>query len=154
MTIAALLARAETGARLAPEEVLALAECVEKFSVKRVVLLGDFVADEFQFGDISRVSREAPVHAHQVIVPDVTGLLGMLKNGPDELVSAIPAAGGRTGQKTSGLPGVDGLRVQDDHAGDDQIGIVERGAEGVGERVAELASLVDRSGRLGRRVAR
>jgi D-glycero-beta-D-manno-heptose-7-phosphate kinase len=25
------------------------------------VLLGDFVADEFQFGDISRVSREAPV---------------------------------------------------------------------------------------------
>ena len=42
-------------------DLLALAECVERFSSKTVVLLGDFVADEFQFGDISRVSREAPV---------------------------------------------------------------------------------------------
>src|SRR5690242_21743400 len=42
-------------------DLIALAECVEKFSTKTVVLLGDFVADEFQFGDISRVSREAPV---------------------------------------------------------------------------------------------
>jgi rfaE bifunctional protein kinase chain/domain len=38
-----------------------LAECVEKFSEKTIVLLGDFVADEFRYGDISRVSREAPV---------------------------------------------------------------------------------------------
>src|ERR1700716_2064537 len=42
-------------------DLLALAECVEKFSSKTVVLFGDFVADEFQFGEISRVSREAPV---------------------------------------------------------------------------------------------
>jgi rfaE bifunctional protein kinase chain/domain len=42
-------------------DLLALAECIEKFTSKTVVLLGDFVADEFQFGDISRVSREAPV---------------------------------------------------------------------------------------------
>ena len=38
-----------------------LAECVEKFRGKTIVLLGDFVADEFRYGDISRVSREAPV---------------------------------------------------------------------------------------------
>lgn len=38
-----------------------LAECVEKFSGKTIVLLGDFVADEFRYGDISRISREAPV---------------------------------------------------------------------------------------------
>jgi hypothetical protein len=38
-------------------DLMALAECVEKFSTKTVVLLGDFVADEFQFGEISRVSR-------------------------------------------------------------------------------------------------
>ena len=38
-----------------------LAECVEQFSRKTIVLLGDFVADIFEFGDISRVSREAPV---------------------------------------------------------------------------------------------
>lgn len=42
-------------------DLVALAECVEQFSSKTVVLLGDFVADEFQFGEISRVSREAPV---------------------------------------------------------------------------------------------
>lgn len=50
-----------------------LAECVEKFSGKTIVLLGDFVADEFRYGDISRVSREAPVlilkHRETRVVP-------------------------------------------------------------------------------------
>jgi rfaE bifunctional protein kinase chain/domain len=54
-------------------DLLMLAEYVEKFTSKTVVLLGDFVADEFQFGDISRVSREAPVlilrHRETQIVP-------------------------------------------------------------------------------------
>ena len=54
-------------------DLLALAECVDKFSSKTVVMLGDFVADEFQFGDISRVSREAPVlilrHRETHVVP-------------------------------------------------------------------------------------
>ena len=54
-------------------DLVALADCVEKFSSKTVVLLGDFVADEFQFGEISRVSREAPVlilkHRETQIVP-------------------------------------------------------------------------------------
>jgi D-glycero-beta-D-manno-heptose-7-phosphate kinase len=38
-----------------------LADVVERFRGKRIALLADFVADEFQFGEISRVSREAPV---------------------------------------------------------------------------------------------
>ncbi|MHB8499618.1 MAG: bifunctional heptose 7-phosphate kinase/heptose 1-phosphate adenyltransferase [Candidatus Acidiferrales bacterium] len=42
-------------------DLLALADYVEQFSSRTVVLFGDFVADEYQFGDISRVSREAPV---------------------------------------------------------------------------------------------
>jgi D-glycero-beta-D-manno-heptose-7-phosphate kinase len=42
-------------------DLMALANYVDKFSSKTVVLLGDFVVDEFQFGEISRVSREAPV---------------------------------------------------------------------------------------------
>jgi len=54
-------------------DLMALAECVEKFSTKTVVLLGDFVADEFQSGEISRVSREAPVlilkHRETRLVP-------------------------------------------------------------------------------------
>jgi rfaE bifunctional protein kinase chain/domain len=54
-------------------DLLALAECVEQFASKTVVLLGDFVADEFQYGEISRVSREAPVlilrHRETQVVP-------------------------------------------------------------------------------------
>ncbi|HLW43150.1 MAG TPA: PfkB family carbohydrate kinase [Candidatus Acidoferrales bacterium] len=54
-------------------DLVALAECVEKFASKTVVLLGDFVADEFQYGEISRVSREAPVlilrHRETKLVP-------------------------------------------------------------------------------------
>lgn len=42
-------------------DLMALAEIVERFEGKRVVVLGDFVADFFQYGDITRVSREAPV---------------------------------------------------------------------------------------------
>jgi D-glycero-beta-D-manno-heptose-7-phosphate kinase len=54
-------------------DLVALAEYVERFSGKNLVVLGDFVADAFQFGDITRVSREAPVlilkHRETQILP-------------------------------------------------------------------------------------
>jgi D-glycero-beta-D-manno-heptose-7-phosphate kinase len=54
-------------------DLLALSEFVERFEGKRIVVLGDFVADYFQFGEITRVSREAPVlilrHRETRIVP-------------------------------------------------------------------------------------
>jgi rfaE bifunctional protein kinase chain/domain len=54
-------------------DILALADCVERFAAKTVVLFGDFVADEYHYGDISRVSREAPVlilkHRETHLVP-------------------------------------------------------------------------------------
>jgi len=54
-------------------DLVSLAECVEQFSSKTIVLLGDFVADEFRLGEISRVSREAPVlilkHSETQLVP-------------------------------------------------------------------------------------
>lgn len=54
-------------------DLMALAETVERFEGKRIVVLGDFVADYFQYGDITRVSREAPVlilrHRETQIVP-------------------------------------------------------------------------------------
>jgi D-glycero-beta-D-manno-heptose-7-phosphate kinase len=57
----------------AAADLMALAEYVERFSSKTVVLLGDFVADAFQSGDITRVSREAPVlilrHRETQMVP-------------------------------------------------------------------------------------
>jgi rfaE bifunctional protein kinase chain/domain len=65
--------RSENPAAVNSVDLLALAECVEKFASKTVVLLGDFVADEFQYGEISRVSREAPVlilrHRETKLVP-------------------------------------------------------------------------------------
>lgn len=54
-------------------DLVALADYVERFSSKTVVVLGDFVADAFHYGDITRVSREAPVlilkHRTTQIVP-------------------------------------------------------------------------------------
>lgn len=38
-----------------------LSDFAHLFASRKVVLFGDFVADEFQYGEISRVSREAPV---------------------------------------------------------------------------------------------
>jgi rfaE bifunctional protein kinase chain/domain len=64
---------AQSAAASTSVDLLALAEYVEQFSAKTVALLGDFVADEFQFGEISRVSREAPVlilrHRETQLVP-------------------------------------------------------------------------------------
>jgi rfaE bifunctional protein kinase chain/domain len=62
-----------TSAASSSVDLLALAEYVDQFSSKTVAVLGDFVADEFQFGEISRVSREAPVlilrHRETHLVP-------------------------------------------------------------------------------------
>ncbi len=38
-----------------------LAEIVGRFAGKRIVVIGDTIADQFVYGEISRVSREAPV---------------------------------------------------------------------------------------------
>lgn len=54
-------------------DIMVLAETVERFAGKTVLVLGDFVADAFQYGEITRVSREAPVlilrHRESQIVP-------------------------------------------------------------------------------------
>ncbi len=67
------------------------------------------------------------------------------------------AIGGRV-QKFIGMPACGerpglGLAVAN-HAGHDQIRVVEDRAEGMHQRVAEFAAFVNRSGRLGRHVAR
>ncbi|PYS08581.1 MAG: hypothetical protein DMG15_26580, partial [Acidobacteria bacterium] len=46
---------------------------IERFKGKRVVVFGDLVADVFVYGEISRISREAPVlildHRETQVVP-------------------------------------------------------------------------------------
>src|SRR4030081_810523 len=56
-----------------PKEGERLRKIVEAFPKITVTVLADLVADEFVFGEISRVSREAPVlilkHRDRKIVP-------------------------------------------------------------------------------------
>jgi D-glycero-beta-D-manno-heptose-7-phosphate kinase len=56
-----------------PKEAERLKKIVEAFPKVTVTLLGDLVADEFVFGEISRVSREAPVlilkHRERTVLP-------------------------------------------------------------------------------------
>ena len=55
----------------------ALLDVVRRFRGKRVVVLGDLVSDEFVYGDIARISREAPVlileHRRTAVVPGGAG---------------------------------------------------------------------------------
>src|ERR1700683_1859233 len=55
------------------KEVERLRKIIEAFPKITVTVLGDLVADEFVFGEISRVSREAPVlilkHRERTVVP-------------------------------------------------------------------------------------
>src|SRR3974377_2379319 len=56
-----------------PKEADRLKKSVEAFPKITVTVLGDLVADEFLFGEISRVSREAPVlilrHRDRKVIP-------------------------------------------------------------------------------------
>jgi len=54
-----------------------LANIVGEFSRKRILVIGDAIADQFLYGEISRVSREAPVfilrHEHTETTPGGAG---------------------------------------------------------------------------------
>src|SRR6202051_1414366 len=56
-----------------PKPADRLRKIIESFPRVTVTVLGDMVADEFVFGEISRVSREAPVlilrHRERTVVP-------------------------------------------------------------------------------------
>ena len=40
---------------------MSLLEIVKNFSKCRLLIIGDLIADEFVYGEITRISREAPV---------------------------------------------------------------------------------------------
>jgi rfaE bifunctional protein kinase chain/domain len=69
-----------------------LKKIVESFSKVTVTVLGDLVADEFVFGEISRVSREAPVlilkHRESTLVPG--GGANAINNLADLGVNVLP----------------------------------------------------------------
>jgi len=60
-----------------PKPTDRLTRIIEEFSKLSITVLGDLIADEFIYGEISRVSREAPVlilrHRERMIVPGGAG---------------------------------------------------------------------------------
>src|SRR5580692_11116239 len=75
-----------------PKETERLRKLVETFPKLTVTVLGDLVADEFVFGEISRVSREAPVlilkHRERTVVPG--GAANAANNLADLGVNVLP----------------------------------------------------------------
>src|SRR5881628_1023727 len=72
---------------------------VDGFSSRRVVVVGDLIADEFVYGEISRVSREAPV---LILKYDATE---MVAGGAGNAANNVAALGGRA--RLVGVVGVD-----------------------------------------------
>jgi D-glycero-beta-D-manno-heptose-7-phosphate kinase len=85
-----------------PKEAERLKKIVEAFPNVTVTLLGDLVADEFVFGEISRVSREAPVlilkHRERTVLPG--GGANAANNLADLGVNVLPV--GIVGDDESG----------------------------------------------------
>src|ERR1700674_498165 len=75
-----------------PKEGERLRKIVEAFPKITVTVLADLVADEFVFGEISRVSREAPVlilrHRERTVVPG--GGANAVNNLADLGVNVLP----------------------------------------------------------------
>ena len=116
------------------------------------------------------------VHQRGIVSLDEVGRPAVAAQQLFQLLTGDPRENGRVGdlvavemqdrqhravgdgiEKLVGVPGRrqrPGLRLAvADDAGDDEIGIVEHGAERVTERIAELAALVDRTRTFRRRVA-
>ena len=75
-----------------PKEGERLKKIVESFPKTTITVVGDLVADEFIFGEISRVSREAPVlilkHRDRTVVPG--GGANAINNLADLGVNVLP----------------------------------------------------------------
>src|SRR3984893_17218616 len=74
------------------KEVERLRKIIETFPKVTITVLGDLVADEFVYGEISRVSREAPVlilkHRERTVVPG--GGANAVNNLADLGVNVLP----------------------------------------------------------------
>jgi len=78
------------------ERLLAL---IDGFSSRRVLVVGDLIADEFIYGEVARVSREAPV---LILKYDATEMVG---GGACNAANNVAALGGRV--RLAGAVGAD-----------------------------------------------
>ena len=72
---------------------------VDSFTSRRVLVVGDLIADEFIYGEVARVSREAPV---LILKYDATE---MVAGGAGNAANNVAALGGRA--RLAGLVGAD-----------------------------------------------
>src|SRR3981081_1132911 len=78
------------------ERLLAL---IDRFASRPMLVIGDIIADEFIYGEVARVSREAPV---LILKYDATE---MVAGGAGNAASNVAALGGRA--RLAGLVGSD-----------------------------------------------
>src|SRR5437867_746721 len=78
------------------ERLLAL---IDSFSSRRVLIVGDLIADEFIYGEVARVSREAPV---LILKYDTTEIVA---GGAGNAANNVAALGGRA--RLAGVVGTD-----------------------------------------------
>src|SRR6185503_20265140 len=71
-----------------------LLSLIAAFRRKRIVVFGDLIADEFVYGRIARVSREAPV---LILEYDATEIVAGGDEAGDRLFKVLPGAVERTG---------------------------------------------------------
>src|SRR5262245_46883603 len=76
-----------------------LLSLIDGFTSRRVLVVGDIIADEFIYGDVARVSREAPV---LILKYDATE---MVAGGAGNAANNVAALGGRA--RLTGLVGAD-----------------------------------------------
>src|SRR5438105_10001779 len=76
-----------------------LLNLVDGFSSRRVLVIGDLLADEFIYGEVARVSREAPV---LILKYDATTVI---PGGAGNAANNVASLGGRA--RAVGLVGAD-----------------------------------------------
>lgn len=112
--------------RQAPIDAGRLIQLVDAFEGRRVAVFGDLIVDEFIYGEIARVSREAPV---LILNYDSTEIL---PGGAGNAASNVAALGG--------TPVVVGVAGRDD-AGDRLVAALARTSRGKGGGNADVSAV-------------
>jgi rfaE bifunctional protein kinase chain/domain len=94
-----MLTRRQTPSRNGPDGHASLLSLVGRLAGRRVLIVGDLIADEFIYGQISRVSREAPV---LILKYDTTELVA---GGAGNAANNVAGLGGRAA--LAGIVGAD-----------------------------------------------
>ena len=116
------------------DEAARLLEIVDRFHEPRVLVIGDFIADEFIYGRVARISREAPV---LILEYDRTQVV---PGGAGNAASNVAALGART--RAVGLVGDDDIgrrMIEGLHENIERTGVIARPGESTPTKTRILA---------------